>query len=566
MSHRRSRLIAVLLGATSTTALAQVAPPPVTGPGPGPEVQRLQERQIDQARERASARPDVFTPPAGAQSVSLSALPKETPCFAVHGIVVEDNVFRWLPPMLQPVNGQCVGRHGLEFVEQQLNSALIERGYVTSRVLVPQQNLADGTLVLRVLPGRIGAVRNASDDNIGWAKMALLASPGDVLNQRDLDQALETIRRLPGQAQASFEIVPGAQPGESDIVLKPGTEKRWHATLSADNAGQKSTGKYQMSGSLVIDSPLHLYDQLSISASSNTDRGASTQGTRSYSINWSVPVGYASLFVGANRSRYNQTVAGFEEPIVYSGQSSEVNAGISGVLHRDASSRSGAQIKVFRKINRNYLDDTEIGVQRRDVVGYEASLSHRRYFGPVAFDGGVAWRETLPDHSNVPGVVVGDPNYGGRSQIETANASLYWPFRLANQVFEFNSSWAIQHARTRVLPSDYFTIGNRFNVRGFDGQYTLAAEDGWYWRNELAWRVAGQAIYAGIDIGKVHGPSAQYLIGDKLIGAVIGIRGRVPSGPYIAFNYDLSFGWPLIKPEGFRTERPAVMAQVGVEF
>ncbi|MDO3510142.1 ShlB/FhaC/HecB family hemolysin secretion/activation protein [Ralstonia pseudosolanacearum] len=563
MLFSASRAVAVWAGAASSLAIAQVTPPQVT---PGPEVQRLQEQQLDQARDRANARPDVFTAPAPAGPITLSALPKETPCFPIQGIVLEDNVFNWLPYLLQPVNGQCVGKQGLEAIELQVNNALIEHGYVTSRVLIPQQNLAAGTLVLKVLPGRIGAIRNASDDNIGWARMALLAGPGDLLNQRDLDQALETVRRLPGQSEASFDIVPGAQVGESDIVLKPGTDKRWHATLSADNTGLKNTGKYQMSGSLVVDSPLHLYDQLAISASSNTDRGAATQGTRSYSINWSVPVGYATVFVGANRSRYRQTVAGFEDPIVYSGQSSEVNLGISGVLHRDATSRTGAQFKVFRKINRNYLDDTEIEVQRRDVVGYEASMSHRHYVGPVALDGGIAWRETLPDHSNVPGVVVGDTTYGGRSQIETANASLYWPFKVASQVFEFSSNWAIQHARTRVLPSDYFTIGNRYTVRGFDGQLTLAAEDGWYWRNELAWRVAGQAIYGGIDVGKVHGPSAESLLGEQLVGAVIGVRGRVPSGRYAAVNYDLSFGWPLSKPAGLRTERPAVMAQVGVEF
>lgn len=558
------RAAALCVGMLSSLAFAQVAPAPITGPGP--EVQRLQEQQAEQTLERANARPDVFTPPAPVQAISLASLPKEEPCFTVRGLVLEDNAFPWLAPLLLPVNGQCVGKQGLEAIELQANNALIERGYVTSRVLIPKQNLASGTLTLKVLAGRIGAIRNASDDNIGWARMALLVGPGDLLNQRDLDQALETIRRLPGQSQTSFDIVPGAQVGESDIVLKPGTDKRWHASLSGDNAGLKSTGKYQMSGSLVIDSPLHLYDQLSISASSNADRGASTQGTRSYSVNWSVPVGYATLFVGANKSRYNQTVAGFEEPIVYSGQSSEVNAGISGVLHRDATSRTGAQFKLFRKINRNYLEDTEIAVQRRDVVGYEASMTHRRYLGPVVLDGGFAWRETLPDHSNVPGVVVGDPDYGGRSQIETANVSLYWPFKLASQVFEYTSNWAVQHARTRVLPSDYFTIGNRYTVRGFDGQLTLAAEDGWYWRNELAWRVAGQAIYAGVDMGRIHGPSAEYLLGDKLVGAVIGVRGRVPSGSFMAFNYDLSFGWPLYKPAGLRTQQPAVMAQVGVEF
>ncbi|TYZ39465.1 ShlB/FhaC/HecB family hemolysin secretion/activation protein, partial [Ralstonia solanacearum] len=116
--------------AASSFALAQVAPAPVSGPGP--EVQRLQEKQADQARDRANARPDVFTPPAPAQAISLSALPKETPCFPIQGIVLEDNVFNWLPYLLQPVNGQCVGKQGLEAIELQVNNALIEHGYVTS--------------------------------------------------------------------------------------------------------------------------------------------------------------------------------------------------------------------------------------------------------------------------------------------------------------------------------------------------------------------------------------------------------------------------------------------------
>ncbi|MHA6824105.1 ShlB/FhaC/HecB family hemolysin secretion/activation protein, partial [Ralstonia pseudosolanacearum] len=73
MSYHRSRLAVLLFGAAASTALAQVAPAPVTGPGP--EVQRLQEQQTDQTRDRANARPDVFTAPAPAQPISLSALP-----------------------------------------------------------------------------------------------------------------------------------------------------------------------------------------------------------------------------------------------------------------------------------------------------------------------------------------------------------------------------------------------------------------------------------------------------------------------------------------------------------
>lgn len=80
----------------------------------------------------------------------------------------------------------------------QVNNALTERGYVTSRALIPKQNLTGGTLQLKVLMGCIGAIRNTPDSDIGWARMVLLAGLEDLLNQRDLDQALESIRRLPG--------------------------------------------------------------------------------------------------------------------------------------------------------------------------------------------------------------------------------------------------------------------------------------------------------------------------------------------------------------------------------
>ncbi|PLO63225.1 ShlB/FhaC/HecB family hemolysin secretion/activation protein, partial [Klebsiella pneumoniae] len=141
---RTTFLLRTLLASGMTSSVfAQVAPAPLTGPGP--DVQRLQEQQAEQARERANARPDVFTPPAPAQVISLSALPKETPCFQINGITLEDNVFWWLPDLLKPVNGQCVGKQGLEAIELQANNALIERGYVTSRVLIPKQNLAGGT-------------------------------------------------------------------------------------------------------------------------------------------------------------------------------------------------------------------------------------------------------------------------------------------------------------------------------------------------------------------------------------------------------------------------------------
>ncbi|WP_256988472.1 ShlB/FhaC/HecB family hemolysin secretion/activation protein [Bordetella genomosp. 9] len=223
--------------------------------------------------------------------------------------------------------------------------------------------------------------------------------------------------------------------------------------------------------------------------------------------------------------------------------------------------------KMFRKWSSNSIDDIDIDVQHRDVVGYELNLSHRQYIGSATVDAGGGVRSTLPGMSNQPGVVIGDPDWNGRSTVLLANLGVYLPFQLAGQRLAYQSGWQWQHAKTPLVPSDYFTIGNRYSVRGFDGQMTLSAESGWSWRNDLSLALgdSGQQLYAGIDAGRVSGPAAQFLAGQTLVGAVVGVRGRVAL-PYVAANYDLSAGWPLKKPDALKTDSPTIAFSVLFEF
>lgn len=42
---------------------------------------------------------------------------------------------------------------------------------------------------------------------------------GEILDLRDIEQGLENLQRIP-TVQAQMEIVPGDNPGESDIVIE----------------------------------------------------------------------------------------------------------------------------------------------------------------------------------------------------------------------------------------------------------------------------------------------------------------------------------------------------------
>jgi hemolysin activation/secretion protein len=552
--------------AVGASAMAQAVPDAVLR---ATEIQRRQEQEVDAQRARAAERPDVLSAPPAEGARGL-VLPAETPCFALRELAWQGAQ----PPdalaqAAAAVIGKCVGGQGLRALQEHLIGLLIDNGQVTARVVVPEQSLAAGTLTLRYLPGRISAVKG--EDAIGWWRTALPTGPGGELNQRDLDQALENIRRLGSQADAAIDIAPGPELGDSDILIKPGTGKRWHGYLGGDNGGMDTVGKYQINAGLTLDSPLFLYDQLSVSWNSNAHWRDAESNTRAASINYSIPFGYWTFFTGASRSTYRQTVAGFEDPIIYGGTTKQIQAGVSVVPYRGTAYKGNLSFTLLRKRTESTLNDIPIDVQRRDVTGYEIGYGHRHYVGQAVLDAGVGVRGTLPQFSDQPGYVYGDPDWNGRSTIYTANAGLYLPFKVADQSFAYQANWQIQHAKTAIVPSDYFTIGNRYAVRGFDGQITLAAEDGWTLRNDLSLNLEGltglpgQQLYTGVDVGRVGGPSAVYLSGRTLVGAVAGIRGRL-SLPYVNASYDLSAGWPLKKPESLKTASTVFAMAVMFEF
>ncbi|KVQ53159.1 peptide ABC transporter permease [Burkholderia territorii] len=565
----RETSAALISALASVSAWAQGVPSHETTPGP--QIQRLQQQQVEAARA-LNPRPNVLAPTSDKPSAAgITSLPVDTPCFPIKEIALEANAFGWLARMLQPIVGQCVGKTALKHIQDTANNALIERGYVTSRVLVPAQSLQSGTLMLRVVPGRISDIRT-DKPTIGWMRAALPVSRGALLNQRDIDQGLENLRRLQSQADATFDIAPGAHPGESALVLHPGTGKRWHAVVGADNAGMDSTGKYQLSGSFTFDSPLHLYDQLQIAGTTNANIGTSDKGSQSVSANYSVPIGHALLTLGASRSRYKQTVAGFSDPIEYSGVQSQLQAGLSGVIYRNAHARTEIRGNLFHKISRNAIDGVDVPVQHRDIIGYELGLSHRQYVGSAVIDGSFAWRASLPGLSGNSGTVVGAPGFDGKTEVELASLNAQIPFTIGDRTFSYQFGWNMQNARTPLTPSDYFTIGTRYAVRGFDQQLTLAAESGWVVSNEIGWYmptpIGTQAVYGGVDAGRVRGPAAQYLLGETLVGAVVGVRGNLAPKNVLgaALNYDVSLGMPLSKPHGFQTSSPTFLLQISTLF
>ncbi|MDR7378433.1 hemolysin activation/secretion protein [Rhodoferax ferrireducens] len=564
-------MCSLLLCAFSSASWAQTSPPS-NGPDPSQEQRRQQEReQIE--RERLQPSPDVRLPSPPA-SADLRLPIGEAPCFVLQDITLRGDLSERFGWILEALNGpqhddsphqRCLGAQGIALLVQRAQQALVDRGYVTSRVLTEPQDFKSGHLALTLLPGRIHAIRFAPG-TVGRATAlnAVPAKVGDILNLRDVEQALENFKRLPS-AEADIQIEPAEAPGSSDLVIRWQQALPFRLSLTADDGGSQGTGKNQGSITLSYDHWWTLNDLFYITYNRNLDgalghsalRGHAAgdatdgaHGTQGHTVHYSVPWGYWLLGLTHSQNRYYQSVAGANQSIVYSGSSSNAELKLSRLVYRDQARKTTVSVRAFQRTSNNYIDDTEVEVQRRVVGGWEAAVAQRVFMGSATLDANAAFKHGTGAFGALPAPEEGFGEGTSRFKLVTADLSLNSPFAVAGLPLRYSGSWRAQWNRTPLTPQDRFAIGGRNTVRGFDGESSLSAEHGWLLRQELSVPLgqSGQDIYLGLDHGEVGGFSSQFLVGRRLTGAVIGLRGSVKG-----LGYELFAGRPVKRPEGFRT-------------
>ena len=511
--------------------------------------QRLRSQEQERAlREQLEPQPDaqrqasVLDPDFSA--AKQGPLPvDETPCFVINKIILEGDAaeqFQWALPYANPGHdpalGHCLGTQGINMVMARLQHALIDRGFVTSRVLVSPQKLDQGILTLQLIPGRVRAIRFA-DGVTHRATLAILKSavpiqPGDLLNLHDIAQAQENFKRVP-TAEIDIQITPatGAQAklGESDLIIQWQQTRGFRLSAFADDSGTQSTGKYQGGVTLSFDHLLTLNDLFYITLNHDLGGGqAGDRGTRGNMLHYSVPYAYWLLSLTASSYHYHQTLPGYFRVLVrYSGESDNSEIRLARVLHRNGQRKTTAAVRLWSRNSRNFVNNTATENQQRRMAGWELSLHQRELIAAAILDVTLTYYRGTGVLNTLPAPEELFNEGTSRPQILSAQTQLTLPFQLGQQKLRYNLMARAQWNQTPLIPQDRFAIGGRYTVRGFDGESSLLAERGYLVRNDLTVNLghSGQELYLGLDYGDIDGPSSQFQIGKRLIGGVLGLRG-----------------------------------------
>lgn len=481
--------------------------------------------------------------------------PKERNCKYIKEVNIESEdrtlTQKLLGKLIIQAKSQCLGIDGIRLLTRSLQNELIVKGYITSLIDIPSQSLESGILHLTLTYGKIGHIAFATDEPVTRTSLwnALPFSAGDILRLPDLEQGMANLQRIPGSA-AHMNLLPGQNYAETDVRLTRQLDKSWQVGAWLDDAGSRATGRYQGGGALYLYDMASLNDILYVAGGGDVEFNQHDDGNKNGNIYYSVPFGYWNMSLYVARSAYLQQFRGQWSTTDYESKNRYYSATLSRLLSHTRTQKTTLDAKIFKSTSRYYFGGSELSVMRKQNPGWDLTLRHQHYFDSKIIEASLGMQNRLPWLSSTPTPEENAGLYDKHARVLHADLQALMKFPLTGNKF----SWAPQisaQLSPDILSSDNkMNIGNRWTVRGFDGERTLSGNQGWYWRNDFSWDIPSpsQQFYTGLDIGRLTG-SEQYGQGKLLSGAVVGLRGEK-----LATQYDFFIGTPLSKPDNFHTQ------------
>ncbi|HHR6028754.1 TPA: POTRA domain-containing protein [Providencia alcalifaciens] len=149
---------------------------------------QIQQQQAQQLQFEAKAPEVSLSVPIIKSTVQF---PKETPCFTIQHVSMTGQKMlpHWVPVqrLANQASGYCLGINGINLLVTDIQNRLIIHGWITTLVLIPEQDLSSGILALVVMPGKVQHIR-FTDGSSTYSSLytAIPAHVGDLLDLRDV--------------------------------------------------------------------------------------------------------------------------------------------------------------------------------------------------------------------------------------------------------------------------------------------------------------------------------------------------------------------------------------------
>lgn len=171
----------------------------------------------------------------------------QTPLVFVRDIQVEGaTVFSSedLQAVTQAYDSRQVSSADLQALRLKLSKMYLESGYVNSGIVIPDQSVVDGTVVLRAIEGELTRIEIEGDTHLRdhYITSRLRRHIDEPLNLSDIRYALQHLQRDQHVDRLDARLAPGDALGESVLHLAVDEADRFELVVGVDNHQSSSVG------------------------------------------------------------------------------------------------------------------------------------------------------------------------------------------------------------------------------------------------------------------------------------------------------------------------------------
>jgi hemolysin activation/secretion protein len=246
-------------------------------------------------------------------------------------------------PLYLPYLDKRVSFRDLKVIMEQIKDEYKKRGYLAVSAYLPEQDISDGVLEIRIIEGKLGKLRIEGGSSL--IKKFFHSQEGEVLDFKLLQRDLLRLNFNP-DVQIKALISPGEKPQTIDVTLKAKDYFPHHLGTGADNQGTRAVGKYRWSFFYRSSNLSDKLDYLFLS---------SVFSSRSFGqgLSYSLPIGTYGTRLGIEYYFFKMKLGKEFKPLDITGKSNDYTAYINWelALKEDfrANLETGLNLKSLRK-------------------------------------------------------------------------------------------------------------------------------------------------------------------------------------------------------------------------
>jgi hemolysin activation/secretion protein len=264
-----------------------------TIPDAGSIQRDIERSRIPGAAPRQPAAPVVEEP------VRPALTAPDTARFLVKGFRIRQSVAfteAELVALLKDFTGKELALSDLQRAADRVTRHYRDRGYFVARAYIPAQDIKEGIVEIVVLEGKVdrinvrpsGTIR--LDGKIVERTLRSALPEEAAIREAELERGLLILGDLPG-VDVRSTLAPGAAVGTSALTAEVSEGPPVSGNVEFDNYGNKFSGRNRIGGTVSLNDPTGLGDQLNLRITQSSDTGYGRLG-------YQLPVGSSGLKLG----------------------------------------------------------------------------------------------------------------------------------------------------------------------------------------------------------------------------------------------------------------------------